>query len=140
MRALDEKKAIGLDIRHVGLETRRPVIDESTHYLYDLNHPRNPRNAGINGGLLFAYSALYQKYNMLERDARLDILKPAAREDQFGEFAFWAGVDYAVDKMTRLLEMKIERGIWGTSEDRAQMELLKTADMKRGYEIVPGRN
>jgi regulator of replication initiation timing len=146
MRALDHKKAIKMDVKQIRCETRDLVLNESTHYLRDLNHPQNPRNAGVNVGLLFAYSALCTQYNLSHRDRRLDVrqwdlsdLKPVAREDLFGEFAFWDGVDYAVDKMKTLFTMKIERGIWRTSDDAAQIELMRTADMKRGYDVVPGR-
>lgn len=48
---------------------------------------------------------------------------------------FWDGVEYGVDKMQRLFKLKIERGVWKTSDDAAQIALLKTKDIKRKYVV-----
>lgn len=146
MRSLDHQKAISLEIQSKSTDTRDPVLNRSTRYLYDRNDPKNPFNAGMNAGLVFAHSALCKTHHLPQHDLRLDTrqwdlsnLKPCAREDQFGEFAFWYGVDYAMDKMKRLFQLKIERGLWDTGRDAAQIALLQTRDVKRGYGVVPGR-
>jgi hypothetical protein len=110
-----------------------------SRYSWDRNDPRNLRNAGVNVGLLFTYSALCKQYNFAHCDERLDVrewnsdaLKPVAREDEYG-------VEFAVDRINRLFRLKIERGIWKTGEDAAQIALMKTRDMKERYMVVPGR-
>lgn len=144
MRVIDHQKAIGLEAQGRKMDTRDNVLGATTTYLRDLKDSRNPRNTGINAGLLLAYSALCSSYDMPKKDPRLDVrawdlkdLKPPGRDDHFGEFAFWNGVDYAVDKMKRLFELKVERGIWETGQDAAQIALMRTRDIKRSYIVVP---
>jgi hypothetical protein len=146
VRAIDHQKALGLEAHGKKMDTRSPILGAATAYLRDRNDPRNLRNAGVNVGLLFAYSALYKQYNFAHCDERLDVrewdldaLKPVAREDEYYEFEFWYGVEFAVDRMNRLFRLKIERGIWKTGEDAAQIALMKTRDMKERYMVVPGR-
>jgi hypothetical protein len=146
MRAADHRKAIALESQVKKMDTRDSVLGATTTYLRDNKDPRNPRNAGINAGLLFAYSALCKQHKYTHADVRLDarqwdltMLKPIVREDVCGDYEFWYGVEYSVEKMKRLFKLKIERGIWKTGEDAAQIALMKTKDMKKGYEVVPGR-
>ncbi|KAH3956276.1 hypothetical protein HBI56_067270 [Parastagonospora nodorum] len=143
MRSLNHRKAIVLDMEH-SHHKRSParLLSSSidTKYLQDLNNPHNPRNAGINAGLLFAYSALCKQHNLTEsrldtREWTLDDIKPVARENHAGDFAFWDGMDYAVDKMKRLFKLKIERGIWKTGDDAAQITLMRARDVPRGYVV-----
>ncbi|KAH7064221.1 hypothetical protein BKA63DRAFT_572138 [Paraphoma chrysanthemicola] len=88
-------------------------------HLEDRKNPRNATNAGFHFELLFAYSTLCKAHDLLEHDIRLDMrlwslsdLKPLAREDQFGAYAFRDGVDHAIDKLTRLYKLKFQREIY----------------------------
>jgi hypothetical protein len=146
MRAADHRKAIALESQVKKMDSRANVLGATTTYLRDSKDPRNPRNAGMNVGLLFAYSALCKQHKYTHADVRLDVrqwdlrtLKPVVREDVCGDHEFWYGVEYGVDKMKRLFELKIERGIWKTGDDAAQIALMRTRDMKKGYMVVPGR-
>ncbi|KAF2821874.1 hypothetical protein CC86DRAFT_397301 [Ophiobolus disseminans] len=141
-RALDHQKAIGLEAQAKTMDTRDPILGAKTTYLRDRSDPRNPLNAGMNAGLLFAHAALCKTHNLPEHHVRLDTrqwhltdLKLLAREDQFGEFAFWYRVDFAADKTRRLFKLKIERGIWKTGEDAAQIALMKSVNAEKGYVI-----
>jgi len=143
MRSLNHQKAIILDMKRTRYRISPARLLSSTintKYLQDLNHPHNPRNAGINAGLIFAYSALCKQHNFTEsrldtREWTLDDIKPVAREDHAGDFAFWDGMDYAVDKMKRLFKLKIERGIWKTGDDAAQIALMRAGDVPSGYVV-----
>tara|TARA_R110002003_G_scaffold37_5_gene2152 strand:- start:1428 stop:2747 length:1320 start_codon:yes stop_codon:yes gene_type:complete len=145
MKSLDHQKALVTALQPQKPNTRAPLPVDMAHF-QDRNDPRNPTNAGVNAGLLFAHAALCSAHNLPEHDVRLDTrqwalasLKPLALHDAFGEYAFWDGVDFAVEKMTRLFTLKIERGIWKTGEDAAQIALLKNGGVRRRDEVVLGR-
>jgi len=145
MRSIDHQKSYSMVVKGLKRTTHRPNISKCIETLHDNSHPKNPKNAGINAGLMFAWSALCREHNMPQHDMRLDDrvwkledLVPVARNDTFGENAFWEGLDYGVDKMKRLFKLKLERGIWKTGEDAAQIVLMSTRDMRREFTVVRG--
>lgn len=134
MQAIDLEKAI--DEARLGMSAHVNTIkvhaSRKTIHLLDEGLPKNPLNAGLNAGLLFAWSALCATYNLPQHDVRLDDrvwqlsdLVPFSEDTRSVCEDFWEGVSNGVDKMERLFELKLEGGKFDHQDDPEQIKHMQ---------------